>query len=123
MQKSQVGRFIVTAIIVFVILSVFALFLAAALRVGAPAFLDMAWNWVLRLVGLTMVIYSIIALLAAGPVSLAPERFSKWIALTLLGLFIIQQSWFLALGLASLLIAMMIITYLKDSGDFAGTQE
>ena len=123
MQKSQVGRFLITALIVFVVLILLALFLAVSLQIGAPAFLEMAWSWLLRLVGLTTVVFSVIALLAAGPASLAPERFSKWIALALLGLLMIQQSWFLAIGLVGLLIAMMVMACLRSSGDLAGTGE
>lgn len=123
MQKSQVGRFLITALIVFVVLILLALFLALALQIRASAFLEMAWSWFLRLVGLTTVVFSVIALLAAGPASLAPERFSKWITLALLGLLIIQQSWFLAFGLVGLLIAMMVVTCLRRSGEIAGTEE
>ena len=113
MQKSQVGRYLITAIIVFVILILLALMLAAALPVHASAFLEMAWSWLLRLVGLTTVVFSVIAIMAAGLASLTPENFSKGIALALLGLLIIQQSWFLAIGLVCLLIAMMVVTCLK----------
>ena len=58
MQKSQVGRFLITALIVFVVLILLALFLAVSLQIGAPAFLEMAWSWLLRLVGLTTVVFS-----------------------------------------------------------------
>jgi hypothetical protein len=113
MQQSQVGRYLITALIVLVILILLALLLALGLPVGASAFLEMAWNWLLRLVGLTTVVFSIIALLAAGPASLELERFSKWIVLALLGLLIIQLKWFLTLGLVGLLITIMVVTYLR----------
>ena len=113
MQKSQVGQFFLTAVIVFVVLAILALCLALTLPIGGSAFLEMAWNWLLRLVGLTTVVFSVISLLVAGPTSLEPERFSKWIVLALLGLLTIQLKWFLALGLVGLLITMIVVTYLR----------
>lgn len=113
MQQSQVGRYLITALIVLVILILFALLLALGMPVGASAFLEMAWNWLLRLVGLTTVVFSIIALLITGPAALEPERFSKWIILALLGLLIIHLKWFLTLGLVGLLITIIIVTYLR----------
>jgi hypothetical protein len=119
MQKSQVGNFFIAAAVVFVALIVLALFLALTLRIGGSAFLEMALSWFLRLLGLAIVAFSLISLLTEGLVSLEPEKFSKWIALILLGLLIVHLSWFLALGLVGLLITMMIITCLKSSGRVA----
>jgi hypothetical protein len=119
MQKSQVGQFVLAAVVVFVVLIVLALFLALTLRIGGSAFLEMALNWLLRLLGLAIVAFSLISLLTQGLVSLEPEKFSKWLALVLLGLLIIQMKWFLALGLVGLLITIMIITFLKSSGGIA----
>jgi hypothetical protein len=116
MQKSQVGQFVLTAVVVFVALIVLALFLALTLRIGGSAFLEMALNWFLRLLGLAIVAFGLISLLMEGLVSLEPEKFSKWIALILLGLLIVHLKWFLALGLVGLLITIMIIAFLKNSG-------
>ncbi len=115
MQKSQVGNFFIAAAVVFVVLIVLALILALTLQIGGSAFLDMALNWFLRLLGLAVVAFGLISLLAEGIVSLEPEKFSKWIAMILLGLLIFQLRWFLALGLVGLLITMMVITFLKRS--------
>ncbi len=123
MQKSQVGRYLLTAIIVLVLWILLALFLALALQIRASAFLEMAWSWILRLVGLTTIVFSVIALMEAGPASLSTERFSRWIVLALLGLLIVQLSWFLVLGLVGLLIAMMVVTCLKHSGGDVETPE
>ncbi len=119
MQKSQVGQFVIAAVVVFVLLIVLALFLALTLRIGGSAFLEMALSWFLRLLGLAIVAFSLISLLTQGLVSLEPEKFSKWIALVLLGLLIVHLRWFLALGLVGLLITIMIITFLKSSGRVA----
>ena len=119
MQKSQVGQFVISAVVVFVLLIVLAFFLALTLRIGGSTFLEMALNWLLRLLGLAIVAFSLISLLAEGLVSLELEKFSKWVALVLLGLLFIHLRWFLALGLVGLLITMMIITYLKRSGKVA----
>ena len=119
MQKSQVGQFVLTAVVVFVMLIVLALILALTLRIGGSAFLEMALSWFLRLLGLAIVAFSLISLLAQGLVSLEPEKFSKWIVLMLLGLLLVHLRWFLAIGLVGLLITMMIITCLKRSGQVA----
>ena len=119
MQKSQVGNFFIAAAVVFVVLIVLALFLALTLQIGGSAFLEMALNWLLRLLGLAVVAFGLISLLTEGGVSLEPEKFSKWIALVLLGLLIAHLRWFLALGLVGLLITIMIITFLKSSGRVA----
>lgn len=116
MQKSQVGQFVLAAVVVFVVLIVLALILALTLRIGGSAFLEMALNWLLRLLGLAVVAFGLISLLTEGAVSLEPEKFSKWIAMILLGLLIVHLRWFLALGLVGLLITIMIITFLKGSG-------
>lgn len=121
MQKSQVGQFFIVAVVVFVSLIVLALFLALTMQIGSTAFLEMAWNWLLRLVGLTTVIFGLISFLTAGPMSLSPERFSRWIAIILLGLLIVHLNWALALSLAGLLIAMMVISCLRRSGAVDGT--
>jgi len=123
MQKSQAGRFIITAVVVLVVLILLAFLLALGLPVGASGLIEMAWSWLLRLVGLTTVVFSVITLLAAGPASLEPERFSKWIAIALLGLLIIKQSWFMAIGLVGLLIAMMVVTCMRRSPEAAGTDK
>jgi len=119
MQKNQVGNFLLAAVIVFVLLIVLALFIALTLQIGGSAFLEMAWSWLLRLLGLTIVVFSLISLLTEGLVSLELEKFSKWIALVLLGLLIVHLRWFLAVGLVSLLITIMIVTFLKSSGGVA----
>ena len=119
MQKNQVGNFLLAAVIVFVLLIVLALFIALTLQIGGSAFLEMAWSWLLRLLGLTIVVFSLISLLTEGLVSLEPEKFSKWIALVLLGLLIVHLRWFLAVGLVGLLITIMIVTFLKSSGGVA----
>ncbi len=119
MQKSQVGDFLIAAVIVFVLLIVLSLFLALTLRADAPSFLEMAINLLLRLIGLTTVVFSLMKLLTEGLVSFELEKFSKWIVLVLLGLLIIQPKGFLSLGLASLLIAMLIVARLKPSGGIA----
>jgi hypothetical protein len=119
MQKSQVGNFILAAVVVFVALILLALFFGLTLRIGSSTFLEMALGWLLRLLGLAIVAFSLISLLMQGLVSLEPEKFSKWIVLVLLGLLIIQLKWFLTLGLAGLLITMMIISCLKHSGRVA----
>ena len=116
MGKNQVGNFFLTAVVVFVVLIVLALFLALTIRIGGSAFLEMALNWFLRLLGLATVVFSLISLLSEGLVSLEPEKLSKWAAIILLGLLIFQLRWFLALGLVGLLVTMMIITYLRSSG-------
>jgi len=119
MQKNQVGNFILTMVVVFVLLIVLALLLALTLRIGGSAFLEMALSWFLRLLGLAIVTFSLISFLAQGFVSLEPEKFSKWIALMLLGLLLVHLKWFLAIGLVGLLITMMIITCLKRSDQAA----
>ena len=119
MQKSQVGNFLIAAVIVFVLLIVLALFLALTLRIAASSFLEMASSWLLRLIGLTTVVFSLFKLLTEGLVSLELEKFSKWIALILLGLLIIQPNGFLSLGLAGILIAMTIVARLKPSSKVA----
>ena len=116
MGKNQVGNFFLTAVVVFVVLIVLALFLALTIRIGGSAFLEMALNWFLRLLGLATVVFSLISLLSEGLMSLEPEKLSKWAAIILLGLLIFQLRWFLALGLVGLLVTMMIITYLRSSG-------
>lgn len=119
MQKSQVGNFLLAAVIVFVLLIVLALFIALTLQIGGSAFLEMAWNWLLRLFGLTTVVFGVVALMASGSLTLEPEKFSKWIALVLLGLLIIKVNWSLAISLVGLLIAMMVVTYLrKETEEF-----
>lgn len=106
-------------VVVFVLLIVLALLLALTLRIGGSAFLEMALSWFLRLLGLAIVTFSLISFLAQGFVSLEPEKFSKWIALMLLGLLLVHLKWFLAIGLVGLLITMMIITCLKRSDQAA----
>jgi hypothetical protein len=119
MQKSQVGNFILAAVVVFVLLVVLALFFGLTLRIGSSTFLEMALGWLLRLLGLATVAFSLISLLTQGLVSLEPEKFSKWIALILLGLLLVHLRWFLAIGLVGLLVTMMIITCLKRSDQAA----
>ncbi|MBN2182802.1 MAG: hypothetical protein JW715_12900 [Sedimentisphaerales bacterium] len=119
MQKSQVGRFLITASIVFVLLIVLSLFLALALQIKASAFFEIAWSWFLRLLGLTTIVFSVISLMAAGPLTLEPEKISKLIGLVLLGLLIIRVNWSLAIGLAGILIAMMVVACLRRSREIA----
>jgi hypothetical protein len=121
MQKSQVGNFILAAVVVFVLLIVLALFFGLTLRIGSSTFLEMALGWFLRLLGLATITFSLISLLTQGLVSLEPEKFSKWIALILLGLLLVHLRWFLAIALVGLLITMMIITCLKRSGQASET--
>lgn len=121
MQKSQVGNFILAAVVVFVLLIVLALFFGLTLRIGSSTFLEMALGWLLRLLGLAIVAFSLISLLTQGLESLEPEKFSKWIALILLGLLLVHLRWFLAIALVGLLITMMIITCLKRSSQASET--
>lgn len=121
MQKSQVGNFILAAVVVFVLLILLALFFGLTLRIGSSTFLEMALGWLLRLLGLATVAFSLISLLTQGLESLEPEKFSKWIALILLGLLLVHLRWFLAIVLVGLLITMMIIACLKRSSQTSET--
>ncbi len=126
MQKSQLGRFLLIAMITFFIIFILSVVLLPQTnfrRYDYSAFFEISLTWILRFTGLSLIIFSVISLIIDGSALTEVTNLAKWITLIMLGILIIEATWSLAFGITIILVALIVLSYLKDGVKAAGVKE
>ena len=124
MQNNQLSRFLIISLITLAVLVVVILLLNEQVDFKRSQFMnfcELSFAWVLRFVGLSLLVYSIISLVMAGTASFETKNFVKWIALIMLSMLIMHPAWYFAIALAIIMVTMIVIEYLKSSSKSADT--
>jgi len=118
MQKSQLFSFLIVAGITLVMLAMLIIVLQGPANYQRAEFLgliEVSFSQLLRFIGLSLLLFSIVSLVMAGPNAIELKNYAKWIILIIASMLIMNPAWYLVFGVVIILATLIIIEYLKSN--------
>ena len=117
MEKNGVLVWVLACLAVTIMVAVATAMLSESMR-GASrdvAFVELAWNWFTRVVGMGTVIAGIMLMLFEGMKGISWQSQAKYVVLILIGLLVTNYSWAIALGIVAALALLAAGELLKKN--------
>ena len=131
MERNEIGYWMIACVVVIIAVAIITGFLSAsfpshvrnASGMTTTAFVEMAFNWLMRIVGTTTAILGIMLLLSAGLKGMSWQCLTKYAVLILIGLVVTHYSWAIVLGIVVALAVLAVGEIVKGRQAEANTTE
>jgi len=117
MDKNGVVIWVLACLAITVMVAAATAMMSESMRQSSQqvAFVEMAWNWFTRVVGMGTVVVGIMLMLFEGVKNLSWQGIAKYVVLILIGLLVVNYSWAIVLGIVVSLALLAVSDLLKKN--------